>query len=77
MEKRKLIPKAVYDILVNRLGMKKSTLKMRVYKGDLTILEMIKSEIKIHDEKQKADREKSLKLKKQIRKPRTASIVPN
>lgn len=76
MEKRKLIPKAVYDILVERLGIKKPALKMRVYKGDLTILEMIKSEIKIYDEQQKAKHEKSLKLKKQIRKPRAASAVP-
>lgn len=70
MEKRKYMPRAVYDALSKKLKIKRRALKDRIYKGDLVLLEMAKSELEKYDASliQKAADKKAQKLQsKQIR----------
>lgn len=45
MVKKRRIPSVVFEIVGKRFGLKKNTIKMRIYRNDLTIIEAVKSEM--------------------------------
>lgn len=66
MAKRKQIPKAVYDRMIEITGYSRSNLKIRIYRGDLTIIEMARSEIEKHEQATKEHDKLVKKVKKKI-----------
>jgi len=65
-KKRKNVPKAVTDRICKKLGIERGAYRMRIYRHDIALIEMIKTEIEIYEKEQKEAAEIAENLRKTI-----------
>ena len=74
MEKRKYIPFTVYEAIARKLKITHRAVKERVYRGDLTLLTMIETELE-KDKKKRAQKAKDREERKAESKKRRQQLL--